>query len=223
MGDINHRRFIQRYRADLAGPYLEVGSKDYGNTADLRSLFAGRDDYVGVDLEDGPGVDVRLDLAEPFDQIDARLQRRRFGTIFCLSVLEHCRQPFVMAENLTRLLKPAGKICIAVPFAFRYHAYPSDYWRFTHEGVKTLFPRIAFRPEDTVASSPKRSAMDPLDVEVGVIEFGTTAHWRKGRLLRGLCAKALGVLGRSGVLSWLSAYRYVLAPTEIIMLGTLSL
>lgn len=221
MGDINQRRFIERYRGDLAGPYLEVGSKDYGNTADLRSLFADGDNYVGVDLEDGPGVDALLDLAAPFDEVDTRLQGKRFGTIFCLSVLEHCRQPFVMAENLTRLLEPAGKLCVAVPFAFRYHAYPCDYWRFTHEGVKTLFPRIEFRPEDGVASSPKRSELEPLDEEIGMIEFGTTAHWRKGRVVRGLCAKALGVLGRSGVLSWLSVHRYVLAPTEIIMIGTL--
>ena len=32
----------------------------------------------------------------------------------------------------------------SVPFVWRIHAYPSDYWRFTKEGVKLLFPRIRF-------------------------------------------------------------------------------
>ena len=30
MGDINQLRFIQRYAARFTGPYLEVGSLDYG-------------------------------------------------------------------------------------------------------------------------------------------------------------------------------------------------
>jgi hypothetical protein len=219
MGDINHRRFIQRYRADLAGPYLEVGSKDYGNTVDLRSLFAGGDDYVGVDLEDGPGVDALLDLAEPFDQIDTRLQGKRFGTIFCLSVLEHCRQPFVMAENLTRLLEPAGKICVAVPFAFRYHAYPGDYWRFTHEGVKRLFPRLTFDPEHCAWATSRRNDFRAVDEQVGKIPFGFKSHWKQGHLLRGVTGKILRLLPKIGVLGWLSGYRYVLAPTNLLMIG----
>jgi hypothetical protein len=31
-----------------------------------------------------------------------------------------------------------------VPFVWRQHAYPSDYFRYTTEGVRALFPRIAW-------------------------------------------------------------------------------
>ncbi len=144
MGSINQLLFVKRHASELAGPFLEVGSKDYGNTQDLRSVFRGRGEYVGADIEAGPGVDVVLDFTRPFAEVDNQLAGRRFGTIFCLSVMEHCTQPFAMADNLTQLLLPGGKLCIAVPFAFQFHAYPSDYWRFTHEGIKILFPRLQF-------------------------------------------------------------------------------
>ena len=62
----------------------------------------------GVDMQEGRGVDVVMDLTEGFEQVDKALGRRRFGTIFGLSALEHCREPFKMAENLMRLLKPGG-------------------------------------------------------------------------------------------------------------------
>jgi hypothetical protein len=40
-------------------------------------------------------------------------------------------------------------------------------------------------------------------------------------LVRGLSAKLLGTAARLGPLRWLAGYRYVLAPTNVLMLGTL--
>src|SRR5688500_11735663 len=135
MGSPEQYRFANQHRERFAGPILEIGSKDYGSTENLRKLFPGFE-YVGIDMQAGPGVDVVLDFTRPFAEIDAALAGRRFGTIFCLSVLEHCDQPFVMADNMTRLLAPGGSVYVSVPFAWKFHGYPSDYWRFTHEGVK---------------------------------------------------------------------------------------
>ena len=109
MGDLNHLLFVQKFRKELAGPVLEVGSRDYGNTQSLRPLFAG-ESYVGADIVEGDGVDLVLDLTRPFEEVSAGLEERRFRTIFCLSVLEHCEQPFRMAENITRLREPGGKV-----------------------------------------------------------------------------------------------------------------
>jgi hypothetical protein len=121
-----------------------VGSRDYGSTQDIRNLLKGTIDYIGVDMKAGPGVDKMLDLTWDFTEIDTILGHRRFGTIFCLSVLEHCKNPFKMADNLTRLLKDGGKIIICVPFSWKIHAYPDDYWRFTPAALRLLFPDIAF-------------------------------------------------------------------------------
>ncbi len=218
MGDINQLLFVRSHARRFLGPYLEVGSKDYGNTQDLRSLFGGRGDYLGVDLAAGPGVDLVLDLAGEFSKIDATLGGRRFRTIFCLSVLEHVEQPFRMADNLTRLLEPGGCLCVGVPFAFKFHGYPSDYWRFTHEGVRKLFPGIQF--SDGAAATARTGDFHPLDERVGRIDISARAHWRRGRILRGISAGALRILSRCGLLRWLAGYRYLVAPTMILMIGT---
>ena len=227
MGSADQLRFIERYAGEFNGPFLEAGSRDYGNTQDLRAIFAGNDtaDYVGVDMIEGPGVDVAVDLSGDFEAIDRALAGRRFGTVFCLSVLEHCENPFAMAKNLVRLLKPGGKVCVSVPFAFRLHAYPDDFWRFTPSGVRKLFAGVEFRPRDSVWTTGRGVGGDddfrPIDRQLGKIPFSLSSHWRSGHRLRGLSAKLLGTLGRCGPLGWLAGYRYVLAPTDIIMVGTL--
>jgi hypothetical protein len=161
------------------------------------------------------------DFTRPFAEVDSLLGGRRFGTIFCLSVMEHCKQPFVMAENLTRLLLPSGKICISAPFAYQFHAYPSDYWRFTHEGVKILFPRLCFDPARCTAATSRIGEFKPLDKELGMISFGSKPHRRRGHFVRLLVVKTLGTLGRIGILRWLAGYPYVMSPTEVMMIGTL--
>lgn len=218
MGDVNQWHFIRQRAARLRGPYLEVGARDYGTTQDLRSLFAGSGDYLGVDLSAGPGVDQVLDLAGPLETVEAALGGRRFGTIFCLSVLEHVEQPFRMAENLTHLLAPGGHLCVGVPFAFKIHGYPSDYWRFTPDGVRRLFAEIDFPPEDSVASTLP-GEFQPLDDQLGRLDLASKVHRRQGHILRGLSAGTLRLLGRVGLLRWLTGHRYVLAPTMILMLG----
>jgi hypothetical protein len=222
MGDVNQVLFIEKHAGDLRGPYLEVGSKDYGSTADLRRILKHEGPYTRVDMQAGASVDLVLDLTAPFAQIDARLGGARFGTIFCLSVLEHCRQPFAMAENLTRLLDGGGKICLSVPFAWKFHGYPSDYWRFTPEGVKLLFPRLAFDPAHCVAATSQEGDFRTIDRQLGRISFGSKRHWREGRILRGLSAKILRLLPKVGILAWLSGYPYVLAPTNLMMIATLA-
>lgn len=221
MGEENQLLLIAKHSEEFQGPYLEVGSRDYGTTQDLRSLFAHKGKYVGIDLSEGKGVDIALDLTWEFDRIDTSLDHERFGSIFCLSVLEHCEQPFVMADNLTRLLKPGGKICISAPFAWKFHGYPSDYWRFTHEGIKKLFPRLSFGSHNGGAVIHKSKRLSPLDKDIGKISFTTKAHWSQGHFIRGVSAKMLRLLSGIGIFSWLAGSRYVLAPTNIFMIGSL--
>lgn len=221
MGDTNQLTFISKYAEQFNAPFLEVGSKDYGSTQDLRALFLNKGEYIGVDMEQGAGVDVVLDLTEDFEKIDIKLCGQRFSSIFCLSVLEHCEQPFKMAENLTMLLKKGGRICIGVPFSWKIHAYPSDYWRFTPEGIKKLFPGIQFNIKQSLAATSKKDEFMELDDEFGKISFSFSIHRRNGHFIRGVSAKVLGKLSRFGVLSWLTGYRYVFAPTNILMIGRL--
>jgi len=223
MGDINDRIFIQNQMSDFKGPYLEVGSKDYGNTQDIKSLFSQIEKYVGIDMEEGSRVDIVLDLTKSMDEIDEKLGNIRFGTIFCLSVLEHCEDPFLIANNLTSLLKPAGQICLSVPFSLGFHGYPSDYWRFTHEGIKKLFPKLSFDLDKAVAATTRKNDFKKIDKNIGRIPFSSKYYFQRGHLFQGISAKLLKILSRIGFLRWLVGYKYVMPPTHIYMIGKLNL
>ena len=158
MGDRNQRRWVGSLRDALPAPYLEAGARDWGSGQDLRSLFPGAE-WVGADLAPGPGVDVVVDLAAPFEAVDRSLGGRRFGTVLCLSVLEHCARPFEVAANLTRLLAPGGRLAVSVPFAWKVHGFPADYWRFTPDGVRLLFPGIDFGGVPALATTDRSGGM----------------------------------------------------------------
>jgi len=127
-------RFEQKYVQPRKGRTLVVGSFVTDGKADRRTLYA---EVLGVDMRPGPGVDLVLDLEE---KLPAGLGD--FDHIECLSVLEHSRRPWALARNLERLMKPGATLFLLVPFVWRYHDYPGDLWRFTHEGVRELFPGI---------------------------------------------------------------------------------
>jgi hypothetical protein len=221
MGDINQLWFVKENAENFEGPYLEVGSKDYGSTQDLRSIFLSQGKYIGIDMREGKGVDLVLDLTHDFEEIDRKLKGERFGTIFCLSVMEHCAQPFIMAKNITRLLRDQGKLCISAPFSWKFHGYPSDYWRFTPEGIKILFPRLSFDLNRGLLATQRYKEFYPLDENIGKISFSSQAHWSKGHIIRGITAKSLHALAKVGLLRWLVGYRYVMPPTIILMIGVL--
>jgi len=221
MGDINQFQFINEQREKLVGPFLEIGSRDYGSTQDLRSLFPDKE-YVGVDLSEGDGVDVALDLTQPFDVVDGVLGSRRFGTIFSLSVMEHCDNPFLMAENMTRLLKPGGKVVLSVPFAWKFHGYPSDYWRFTAEGVKKLFPQLDWADAGPGQwHSPKRGDFRKIDESIGLAPLSGKYYREQGMFLRGIGVDLLKICRSLGLFRWLLSSRYLILPTMINMVGVL--
>jgi SAM-dependent methyltransferase len=135
MGDLNQVLYLRKFLPPTSGPVLEVGSKDYGSTPPFRKLFEGQE-YVGLDMADGPGVDQVIDLVEGTGE----LPDNHFSLAICCSVLEHVTRPWRMADNITRLLQPGGRLYVSVPWVWRYHAYPDDYFRFSFRGIEQLFP-----------------------------------------------------------------------------------
>lgn len=215
MGDRNQLLFVQSHAQLVKGPILEVGSKDYGTTQDFRSLFPG-EEYIGTDMFPGKGVDIVLDLTEDFERIDRALQGKRFNTIICMSVLEHCSDPFRMARNIESLLTEEGVLLLGVPFVWKIHGYPDDYWRFTPNGVKRLFPGLDFETHAGSAWTSRDGESGKLDDQLFRIRFSSRA---KGNRL-GLVAGSFTALCRKvGLLRAVFGYRYVFPPVMLSMVG----
>jgi SAM-dependent methyltransferase len=139
VGDRNQRLFLERLVPSAGGPVIEIGSKDYGSTTSFRDIYSD-DQYVGVDVEAGVGVDVVIDLTAGLGHFD----KGQFALAICCSVLEHTPRPWALAANIERLLRPSGQLYLSVPWVWRYHAYPDDYFRFSPRGVQALFPAMAW-------------------------------------------------------------------------------
>ena len=143
MGSPNDLLYIKRTLGKVSGSILEVGARY--NTTGFKKYFTEpcgnyqHDEpveYVGTDLEDGPDVDVVCDLTAN----STPLPKNHFDLVVCCSVMEHVTRPWIMAERLSETVKPGGKLFISVPWAWRYHAYPNDYYRFSFNAIEFLYP-----------------------------------------------------------------------------------
>lgn len=140
MGDVNQIIYLRRFVPTVNGPILEIGSKDYGNTSSFRDQYVGNE-YVGVDMQAGKNVDRVINLAEGVGD----LEPGHFALAICCSVLEHTKTPWRVAENITRLVRPEGLLYVSVPWVWRYHPYPDDYFRFSWRGIAEIFPRFTWQ------------------------------------------------------------------------------
>lgn len=203
MGDVNQYRWVERHRARLRPPALEIGSRHYAKetSSDFRSLCAAHE-YLGVDMSAGDNVDLVVDFTQSFVEVDRALGSRRFGAILCLSVMEHVSDIVSFANNLTAITAPGGILFLSVPFSWRFHGYPSDYFRFTPEGVKQLFPRFAFDDAAGMLSSNVAGDTAPFSADVNAFMLQKPS--------RSLWARIAG-----------NRTSYLLKPTMISMLGTL--
>jgi SAM-dependent methyltransferase len=59
--------------------------------------------------------------------------------VFFDQVLEHVEgNPQQAVDEILRVLKPGGVMVCATVLVYPIHGYPSDFWRFTPEGLKLL-------------------------------------------------------------------------------------
>jgi hypothetical protein len=118
---------------DLPDPVVEFGSLQVepGQDSDLRPLFAGSE-FIGTDMRDGPGVDRVEDLRS------LTFGDGEVGTALCLDTLEHCEDPPAACRELARVTATPGVCVLSSVMLFGVHAYPSDYFRFTPEGLRSL-------------------------------------------------------------------------------------
>lgn len=88
---------------------------------------------------------VNLEIAD-YDTTDIRavnevlpFRENSFDAVISVAVLEHVKDPFQSAQEISRVLKPGGEIFCVVPFLQPLHGYPHHYYNMTHQGLRNLF------------------------------------------------------------------------------------
>src|SRR5271165_1522507 len=108
---------------------LDVGSQDVNGS--LRQFAPQWSEYVGVDLQAGPGVDVVLD-----DPYHLPFEDSYFDFVVSTSCLEH--DQFFWLSFLEMVRVTSAYIYISAPSDGKVHRFPVDCWRFYPDAAQAL-------------------------------------------------------------------------------------
>ena len=107
-------------------------------------------EYVGLDMQDGNGVDVVADAKDiPFPD-------NHFDVIISTDCYEHVDWPREVTHEAFRVLKPGGVFYLTTVFSFPIHGYPDDFWRFTPNCIRLLLEDAGFEVRDLQGCGPNQ-------------------------------------------------------------------
>jgi SAM-dependent methyltransferase len=66
------------------------------------------------------------------------------GTVVSFQVMEHLAEPRTFLQECHRLLRPEGRLHLTVPFMWRVHEAPHDFYRYTPYGLEHLLAKAGF-------------------------------------------------------------------------------
>ncbi len=214
-------QFMRLCKQHLLGPgdrkFIEIGSYDV-NQADggLRGLFGSAEQYVGVDLTEGPNVD-HVASGHQVDFPDAT-----FDVTLSCECFEHNPEWLPTFHNMYRMLKPGGVMIITVATAARLEhgttrtnpksspgtsAISWNYYAnlqksdFTDNlDLESMFDKHEFyytwSSHDLYFWGIKRGGSEPRKIDEQAIRNGLHGLWRRRKAVMTNVGYALRVLSR---------------------------
>jgi SAM-dependent methyltransferase len=112
---------------------LDLGSQNIGGS--YKPIFDCENwRYVGVDLAEGENVDVVLQDAYQWNEI----QSNSIDVLISGQTLEHVEYFWITIMEIVRVMKPGGLCCMIAPSSGYEHRYPVDCWRFYPDGMRAI-------------------------------------------------------------------------------------
>ena len=93
---------------------------------------------VNLDITPGRTIDCCAQAEDlPFASLS-------FSVIISQETIEHVQDPCRAIREMYRVLKEGGTLYCQTPFIIGYHPGPTDYWRFSKEGIRQLVEHCGF-------------------------------------------------------------------------------
>lgn len=100
-------------------------------------------DYIACDVKKNENIDMICDVT------NLVFPPESFDTVISTQVFEHVDNPFIVAQEIKKVLKTGGNAIITAPFMFPFHADPKDNFRFSREGLEEIFKSTSFEIIDS--------------------------------------------------------------------------
>lgn len=130
---------------------LEIGSREVTGPSNARKEFENAQ-YVGFDFYSGDNVDVVGDahrLSSYFKEDE------KFDIIYSSACFEHFAMPWIVAIEISKLLKIGGIVFIETHFSFSSHERPWHFFQFSDMALRTLFSKaLGFECIEAGMSNP---------------------------------------------------------------------
>ena len=148
--------FVENYASKIKKGkirVLDVGSYDVSGS--YKHLFEDEKyDYVGMDMEKGPNVDITL--KNPYNWSETETDS--FDIVISGQAFEHVEFFWVTMAEMTRAIGKDGLLCVIAPNGFGEHRYPVDCYRFFTDGMTALARYVGIEPLHAhTNSAPKNS------------------------------------------------------------------
>lgn len=115
---------------------IEVGSRNVNGSLRPAVEALNPQSYLGVDLEEGSGVDEICDAGE----LVGRFGSEAFDLLISTFLVEHVSDWRKVISNFKNVLKPNGTLLVSTASKdFPYHGYPFDYWRYELDDLRMIF------------------------------------------------------------------------------------
>lgn len=130
---------------------LEIGSREVtGNSIDRQKFNQAT--YIGFDYYAGNNVDVVGDVHRLSSYFN---NDEKFDIVYTSACFEHFAMPWVVAQEISKILKVGGIVLVETHFSFSSHERPWHFFQFSDMALKVLFNKqLGFECIDTGMTNP---------------------------------------------------------------------
>jgi SAM-dependent methyltransferase len=162
---VSHAKWVPYLSAMFNKPgtrILEIGARNVTGAA-IKKAFSDAC-YTGFDFYEGENVDVVGDAHKLSSYFD---EHERFDLILSSAVFEHLHMPWVVAQEIQKLLKVGGYLFVETHFSFAFHEGPWNFFQFSNVGLRALFnSALGFDLIDSGMSNPMNGVFSQKSVDV---------------------------------------------------------
>lgn len=146
----NHMKFLTEYGNKEGLSILEIGSREVTGPSKARSRFS-KAEYVGFDFYPGNNVDVVGDA----HKLSSYFPEKRFDLVYSSACFEHFAMPWVVATEISKVMKVGGIVFVETHFSYSSHERPWHFFQFSDMALRVLFsPALGMECMEAGMSNP---------------------------------------------------------------------